>query len=295
VADQASEEVVIRVPQTTAGNHKGGTIGFSPVDGMLYWALGDGGESFNTAQDATSLFGKMLRIDVSAGVAGYSIPPDNPFVGNDGIRDEIWDFGFRNPFRFGFDRETGDLWIADVGEGQREELNFEEAGDGGHNYGWPVHEGSLCSMPNHPAGPCDNPASPARFRFPADEYGHDLGCSITGGSPYRGGSASWAGNYFFADFCSDQVWSLGMDGLRMNRTQALTRLGAAFAGIAGIGEDGYGELYLANLQSGVIHHLRLSRDSDGDRIPDTSDNCAFDANRGQADRDGDGRGDACDS
>jgi glucose/arabinose dehydrogenase len=295
VANPASEEVVLRVPATTAGNHKGGTVAFSPLDGMLYFALGDGGESFNTAQDPASLYGKMLRLDVSAGVAGYSIPSDNPFVGNDGIRDEIWAFGFRNPFRFGFDRETGELWIADVGAGAREEVNFEAPGDGGRNYGWPVHEGSLCMRPGGPGGPCDDPENPVRFTFPVDEYAHDLGCAITGGYPYRGASPAWDGSYFFADYCSERVWSLGTDGVRTERTVALTRLGAVFAGISGIGEDAYGELYLANLENGAIHHIRLSRDQDEDRIPNAGDNCAFTVNRDQADSDGDGHGDACDN
>jgi glucose/arabinose dehydrogenase len=294
VANPASEEVVLRVPPTTAQNHKGGTVEFSPLDGMLYFALGDGGESFNTAQDPTTLYGKMLRIDVSAGLAGYSIPPDNPFVGDDGVRDEIWDFGFRNPFRFGFDRDTGELWIADVGAGTIEEVNLEAPGDGGRNYGWPVHEGSLCIRPGGPGGPCDDPANPTRFTFPVDEYDHTLGCSITGGHPYRGASSSWHGSYFFADFCSDLIWSLGANFVRADRTQALARLGAVFMGIVGISEDGYGELYLSNLQSGVIHHVRLSPDSDQDRIPDLGDNCPFVANRDQADADDDGRGDACD-
>jgi glucose/arabinose dehydrogenase len=255
VANPASEQILLRVDQP-ASNHNGGTIAFSPADGMLYLGLGDGGGSndqFDTAQNPDTLLGKMLRLDVSG--AGYSVPPDNPFVGGDGVRDEIWAFGLRNPYRFGFDRETGDLWIADVGQSQREEVNFEAAGDGGANYGWPVHEGSLCYRPSHPAGPCEDPAQPLRFRFPVDEYAHDVGCSITGGQPYRGAAANWHGVYFFADYCSERFFYIDTAGERFELTAAFAASGASFAGIAGISADGSGELYVSNLGSGVVHRL----------------------------------------
>jgi glucose/arabinose dehydrogenase len=258
VASPASEQILLRVDQP-ATNHNGGTVAFSPLDGMLYLGLGDGGGSndqFNNAQNPATLLGKMLRLDVR-GPSGYAVPPDNPFVGNDGIRDEIWAFGLRNPFRFAFDRETGDLWIADVGQSQREEVNFEAAGDGGGNYGWPVHEGSLCYRPSHPAGPCEDPAQPVRFRFPVDEYAHDVGCSITGGVPYRGASPPWQGMYFFADYCSERFFVLDPDGGRTELTSNLAAYGATFSGISGISEDGFGEVYVSNLQNGLVHRLRF--------------------------------------
>jgi glucose/arabinose dehydrogenase len=297
VANPGSEEVVLRVAQPSASNHKGGTLEFGPLDGMLYWGSGDGGGSndfFNNSQNPDSLLAKMLRLDVSAGVAGYSVPPDNPFVGPDGVRDEIWDMGLRNPFRFGFDRETGALWIADVGQGQREEVDLEAPLDGGHNYGWVVQEGTRCNVPDHPSGPCEDPLAPVRFTFPVDEYDHSGGnCAITGGHPYRGSSPGWQGTYFFADYCSERIWSLSPSLVRTERTVGLAAFGAVFGGIVAISEDGYGELYLTNLDLGTIHHVQLTRDGDGDRLPDAGDNCPLVSNRDQADADGDGTGDAC--
>jgi glucose/arabinose dehydrogenase len=263
VADPASEEIVLRVEQP-ASNHNGGTLAFSPLDGMLYFGLGDGGgsdDAFGTAQNPDSLLGKMLRLDVSGAGPGYAIPADNPFVGDDGVRDEIWAFGLRNPFRFAFDRETGDLWIADVGQGQREEVNLEAAGDGGGNYGWPVHEGSVCYRPNHAAGPCETPGQAARFRFPVAEYDHSLGCSITGGTPYRGAGRGWQGWYFYADYCTERFWGFHPGNPPADMTAAFAGMGVPFAGITGISEDGFGELYLSNLANGVVHRLNLDEDA----------------------------------
>lgn len=261
VADPGTEEIVLRVGQP-ATNHNGGTLAFSPVDGMLYFGLGDGGgsnDSFATAQNPDTLLGKMLRLDVSGDGPGYAVPPDNPFVGNDGIRDEIWAFGLRNPFRFGFDRVTGDLWIADVGQAQREEVNFEAAGDGGGNYGWPVHEGSLCYRPSHPAGPCETPQQADRFRFPVAEYDHGSGCSITGGVPYRGSSGPFAGWYFYADYCSERFWRISPGGPAVEITAGFAGMSVPFAGVSGISEDGFGEIFVSNLSNGTVHRLVLAR------------------------------------
>ena len=263
-ANPGTEQVILRVDQPDATNHKGGTIAFSPVDGYLYLALGDGGSSSNTAQDGSTLLGKMMRLDVSGSGAGYAIPPDNPFVSNAAIRDEIWALGFRNPFRFGFDRETGDLWIADVGESTNEEVDFEPAGAGGRNYGWPVHEGLRCNNNSHPAGPCENPNAPVRFTFPVDQYDHSAGCSITGGQPYRGAGPRWQGVYFFADFCSERFYGLLVGGMRIELTDTFAAAGTTFNGITAIAEDGFGELYVVNLNSGVIHHLDLGGPAGGE-------------------------------
>ncbi len=291
VANPGSAQIVLRQAQQPSNNHKGGTVAFSPVDGMLYLGLGDGGASddfYNQAQNPATLLGKMLRMDVSGAGAGYTIPNDNPFVGPDGIRDEIWAFGLRNPFRFGFDRVTGELWIGDVGQDATEEVDREAPGDGGLNYGWPVHEGTPCYMPNHPAGPCFDPGA---FAFPVNEYDHTLGCSITGGHPYRGAVASEQGIYYFADFCSERLWRLLPGGARALWNKP--PVGTPFNGITAIAEDGFGELYVVNLNNGSLHHLRVGTDSDGDRLPNVGDNCPLVSNRDQADGDGDGIGDAC--
>jgi hypothetical protein len=261
-AAPASERIVLRVDQPAGRtNHKGGTIAFSPADGMLYWALGDGGGSGDPddlAQDPQSLLGKMLRLDVGGGPSStYSIPPDNPFRGSDGVRDEIWALGFRNPFRFSFDRETGDLWIGDVGQGQREEVDFEPAGDpGGRNYGWDVQEGTLCFSPQ-PGLPCESPTAPQRFTFPIHEYvTHQNGtCAITGGVVYRGSVRELTGAYVFSDFCSDRIEARGPNGKILNLSTGLLVDVGRVEGVVAVGEDGFGEVYLVSIGSGQVHRL----------------------------------------
>jgi len=261
-ADPDSEEILLVVDQPAGrANHKGGTIAFSPRDGMLYWALGDGGganDPDGLAQDPQSLLGKMLRLDVGGGPGTpYAIPPDNPFVGDDGVRDEIWALGFRNPFRWSFDRETGDLWIGDVGQGQREEVDFEPAGDpGGRNYGWKVHEGTLCHLPQ-PGLSCEDPAAPVRFTFPVHEYVTRTNgtCAITGGVVYRGRIEALRGQYLFSDFCSDRIEARLPDGTIRNLSAQMRVDGGAVDGVVALGEDGFGEVYLVSIESGQVHRL----------------------------------------
>lgn len=251
-ADPASEKKLISVvPPTIA--HKGGTIAFSPLDGFLYLGLGDGDDPA-TARDPDSLFGKLLRLDVSGGVASdYAIPSSNPFAGPDGVRDEIWAFGFRNPFRFSFDRATGDLWVGDVGAAAREEIDFEEAGSGGgRDYGWPTQEGTLCQAPDA-ANPCDDPENPSRYAFPVYEYTHAEGCSITGGVVSRGGVAFLDGAYVYSDFCSGRIWTL-VNGQRADVTGSL-RQGGFGMGVVAISEGGSGELYVSQMIAGRVYRI----------------------------------------
>lgn len=253
----ASEEQLLVVPQPF-DNHNGGTIAFSPVDGYLYFSPGDGGsgnDPAEVAQDPTSLLGKMLRIDVSGGVGTpYTIPPGNPFAGaadpGNQVRDEIWAFGLRNPFRFGFDRATGDLWIGDVGQGAREEVDFEPPGAGGRNYGWDVFEGTLVN-PNDPA-PGLSAHAPVHTP-PLHQYDHDSGCSITGGTVYRGGNAALDGLYFFGDWCTGTVWTLDPDtGAVVNRSAELAAAtGGVFRQPIAFGEDGEGQMVIVSLLGSV--------------------------------------------
>jgi glucose/arabinose dehydrogenase len=256
----STERVLLTIDQPAGRtNHKGGTIAFSPIDGMLYWGLGDGGSSDdpdNLAQNPQSLLGKMLRIDVGGGpTSGYTIPSDNPFVGPDG-HDEIWSLGFRNPFRWSFDRQVGDLWVGDVGQGNREEVDFESASDaGGRNYGWKVHEGSPCHLPQT-GNPCETPSTANRFTFPVYEYDTHAGgsCAITGGVVYRGSIQRLKGAYLFADYCSDRIFSL-RGVLPQDLTAALKRSSGTFDGIVAFGEDGFGEVYLVSINNGLVFRI----------------------------------------
>ncbi|HEX5031705.1 MAG TPA: PQQ-dependent sugar dehydrogenase [Candidatus Eisenbacteria bacterium] len=248
--------VILSIVQPYA-NHNGGWIGFGP-DGYLYIAMGDGGDEGDPgdrAQDLNSLLGKILRIDVSG--SGYTIPPGNPYAGATAGLDEIWCFGLRNPWRDSFDRQTHDFIIADVGQGSREEVDFLPAGTGaGANLGWRCLEGTLPygSSTTTPCGSCSNPSCP--FIAPATEYSHTGGkCSITGGYVYRGSKIpALQGSYFYADYCSRQIWSgTFQQGSLTNiveRTADLAPVGGvgvySIGRVTSFGEDARGELYICD-------------------------------------------------
>lgn len=245
LADPVTAMVLFRIPDPAA-NHNGGLLLFGP-DGYMYIGLGDGGgagDQFRNAQNMGALFGKMLRIDVDS-AEPYSIPPDNPYVGLPGIAPEIWAHGLRNPWRYSFDRATADLYIADVGQGRYEWVHFQPAGSpGGQNYGWPILEGAHCF-------PSGNACDRSGLETPIAEYGHDLGCSITGGHVYRGQAYPQVlGVYFFADFCSGRIWSLDWNG-EWRQTELLhSRLS-----ISSFAEDDAGELYVTTLEPGGAYRL----------------------------------------
>lgn len=253
LADSDSGTVVLTVAQPYS-NHNGGQIQFGP-DGYLYIAMGDGGsggDPDNRAQDIGELLGKLLRIDVSQGPA-YAIPPDNPFVGVGGARDEIWAFGLRNPWRFSFDRLTGDLFIADVGQGSREEVNYQLVNSsGGENYGWRLMEGSLCFAPP------TNCNGAGTLILPIVEYGHANGdCSITGGYRYRGNNFPPArGLYFYGDYCSGRIRAAAKQS---DGSWISTEVLDTTYRISSFGEDETGEIYLAHhvANDGVVYRLVL--------------------------------------
>jgi len=246
VADAGSSGERLRVahPSTT---HYSGNLAFGP-DGFLYVGAGDAGGPGNiseTGQDRSDLLGSILRLDVS-GPAGYTLPGDNPFVATAGARGELWSYGLRNPWRFSFDRTTGDLYVADVGEDQREEVDVAAQANGGGrglNFGWQVAEGLICRQGTD----CDRTG----FTDPVLDYTHDEGCSITGGYVYRGSELpSLAGTYFYGDFCGGWVRSFRyQDGQATNQ---LERLELAPGGkITSFGQDGFGELYVITAEGSV--------------------------------------------
>jgi glucose/arabinose dehydrogenase len=248
-ADSASERALLVVLQPFA-NHNGGGLAFAR-DGTLFVGLGDGGSAgdpLGNGQNLATPLGKMLRIDVDSGTP-YAIPSGNPFIGTPGALAEIWAYGLRNPYRFSFDRSTGDLYIGDVGQNRVEEIDVHVGGQpGGQNYGWNRTEGSQCYSP---ASGCDR----SGITFPVYEYGHDQGCAVTGGVVYRGcRMPDLAGTYFFGDYCSGFVRSF-----RVVNGQAsdLRDWSAGLSGIGSVtsfGTDADGEVYVVDYD-GEVYRL----------------------------------------
>jgi glucose/arabinose dehydrogenase len=245
--DPGSEHVLLTIAQPAA-NHNGGLLVFGP-DGFLYVGMGDGGgagDQFRNAQNRATLLGKMLRLDVDRGDT-YEVPPDNPFVNTPEAAPEVFAYGLRNPWRFAFDGPTGELYIADVGQNRYEWVHHQNAGTvGGQNYGWPIVEGFHC----YPSGEgCDR----AGLETPIAEYGHDRGCSVSGGFVYRGQMYSQVqGVYFFADFCSGRVWALDWSAEAGWRQTEIANTGMT---ISTFGQDENNELYLATFDSGAVYRV----------------------------------------
>jgi glucose/arabinose dehydrogenase len=257
-ADPSSEAIIMTIEQPRS-NHNGGDMAFGH-DSYLWIATGDGGgagDPDGNGQNLRNLLGKLLRIDVDGG-ATYTIPPDNPFVDDPDARNEIWAYGLRNPWRFSFDRVTGDLFIGDVGQGMWEEIDFEARMDpGGRNYGWNAMEGSQCFQ--------NDSCSSDGLTYPIAEYSHLSGCSVTGGYVYRGTRfPALKGLYFYGDYCSGTIWALartisgGWDSAIIGETSAR---------ISSFGEDESGELYLTDLGSGSLYLVTGSSTTTPPRRP----------------------------
>ena len=274
IANPSSEEPILKLPHPNFANHNGGQLAFGP-DGYLYIGPGDGGsggDPFGNAQNTNSLLGKLLRIDVephhAKAPAGatllylpllsrnlkmpavnqpYQIPPNNPFVGLPNHRQEIWALGLRNPWRFSFDRQTGDLYIGDVGQNRVEEVDFQPAsGPGGENYGWNILEGNLCYNPSSGCVP------PANYSAPVATYEHgpsdSTGCAITGGYVYRGSTyPALQGIYFYADYCSGRIWGLQKDNSGWHAQELLD----TNYNFSSFGEDQAGEFYILDISGGI--------------------------------------------
>lgn len=248
-ADPNSEEIILKIDQPFS-NHNGGQIAFGS-DGYLYIGMGDGGSSGdpqNNAQNPAALLGKMLRIDVETDITPYAIPTNNPFLiasdPTNNTRDEIWASGLRNPWRFSFDRLTGDLYVADVGQNAFEEVNFQSVGSpGGENYGWRILEGSSCFN-----GDCNTPG----LTRPVAEYDHTQGSSVTGGFVYRGkAEPNLQGAYLYGDFISGRIWGLQRQGAEWENVL----LTDTDFGISSFGEDEAGNLYVVDYFAGAVYQI----------------------------------------
>lgn len=277
VADPQSGAILMTVVQPYS-NHNGGQLQFGP-DGYLYIGFGDGGsggDPQNNGQRTDTLLGKVLRIDVNSG-APYAIPPDNPFLGDPNALDEIWSLGWRNPWRFGFDRLTGAMWAGDVGQNNWEEIDLEAAnGSGGVNYGWRCREG----MHNYNfSGACPT----LTLTDPIYEYSHGDGCSITGGYVYRGSpNSSHFGAYLFNDYCvGNNLRTLRSSGSAWVRTDYTLQppAGRTLSNPTSFGEDAIGDLYVADDWDGEVFKLQLrpascvagNTDVNGDGVQDVLD------------------------
>jgi glucose/arabinose dehydrogenase len=238
IANKNSRRILLTIPHPQFGNHNGGKLLFGK-DGFLYLSVGDGGgggDQNNNAQNLGTLLGKILRLNVN-GPSPYSIPADNPFVNRAGAREEIWAYGLRNPWRISFDKLRGHLYIGDVGQGEWEEINFENRrSSGGVNYGWRRMEGRHCF---NPPSNCNI----GGLKLPVAEYDHSQGCAVTGGFVYRGTSIpSLRGTYLYADYCRGTIWGLRKVAGKWTNQQQLS----SGMNISTFGEDENGELYIAN-------------------------------------------------
>ena len=244
--DPTTEKIIMEIGQPFS-NHNGGQVTFGP-DGYLYVGLGDGGSGGDPrghGQNLGTLLGTILRIDVSTldKTGSYAVPPDNPLVGMQGARPEIWAYGLRNPWRFSFDRETGDLWTGDVGQNKLEEIDIIKPGA---NYGWNIVEGTLCFR--------DSPCSSEGLEPPVAEYGRNGGCSVTGGYVYRGERIpSLVGAYLYGDFCTGNIWALRYDGGKVVGQALIADTGLQIASFA---EGPDGEVYILSF-TGEIARLAL--------------------------------------
>ncbi len=247
LADASSETVILDIDHHQYENHNGGNLAFGPKDGYLYIGTGDGGgggDSLESGQNLATLLGKLLRIDVESGESPYGIPATNPFVGKSGSRPEIWAYGLRNPWRFSFDRDTGDLYIGDVGQDTWEEVDYQPASSpGGENYGWNRMEGNHCYVRN---------CSSDGLTLPIAEHSHEEGCSVTGGYVYRGSRfPGMQGFYIYGDYCNGRAWILRFDGEAWQKSPPFE----TGIGMSTFGEDEAGNLFVADHGTGRIYEL----------------------------------------